>query len=94
MVGCEAKAIGEYCETLIFRSVIPRNRPTVMGQNNVRYLTRERSMPILSFWEFLKIFAGSLSFLLVLHRPFFQTELFSYLFLNQCIVFSLGPEFP
>ena len=69
MVGCEAKAIGEYRETLIGMSLIPRNFSMTLGQNNGRYLPVERSIPPLSFWEFFEIFVVSFSFLLVLYRP-------------------------
>ena len=54
MVGCEAKAIGEYCETLIGKGFIPRNCSMTLGQNNVRYTPGECNKPTLSFWEVLK----------------------------------------
>ena len=52
MVGCEAKAIGEYCETLISRRLISHHCSMTVGKNGVRSPRKERSTPTLSFREF------------------------------------------
>ena len=56
MVGCEAKAIGEYCENLISRRVISHHCSMTVGQNSVGSPRKERSTPTLSFWEFENLY--------------------------------------